>query len=371
MRRDEISTEAQEALRRETRISFIRSLFIAFGFATLYSVIQFFTLPSDYRVPIWVAMLSFGLPMGLGMPLMHIHLLERMRHRSFLVTILRQTVLYFLVIAICLGTSICLVISYKILGEHNGTIAEVWEAIKRVFLDPWFLLSLPVGVLMVVPIRFLFALSQKLGPGVLRKWLLGHYHEPREEERIFLFLDMKDSTTLAEKLGNLKFSALVRDFFQDLTLPVLQTKAEVSHYIGDEAVLTWTMPAGLANANCVRIFFEFEKSITRREPYYFEKYGLIPGFKAGAHCGKVIATEVGEVKSEIVFHGDVLNTAARIQGLCNELGERLLVSSELASQLPMSPEMNRREIGKVDLKGKAEDVGIVAIRSSSAAISKN
>jgi adenylate cyclase len=228
-------------------------------------------------------------------------------------------------------------------------------------------MSLPIGVLMVVPIRFLFALSQKLGPGVLRKWMLGHYHEPREEERIFMFLDMKDSTTLAEELGNLNFSALVRDFFEDLTLPVLQTKAEVSHYIGDEAVLTWTMEAGLANANCVRIFFEFEKSITRRKSYYIENYGLVPGFKAGAHCGKVIATEVGEVKSEIVFHGDVLNTAARIQGLCNQLEEGLLLSEELSRLLKLPPDLRAVGHGKSDLKGKAEEVEIVAIRTYSAA----
>src|SRR6188474_1243575 len=106
MRREAISPEAKEALKRETRTAFIRSFLIAMGFATPYSVIQAFTLPPQYRVPILIAMASFGIPMGLGMPLMHIHLLDRMRHRSFVVTILRQTVLYFFVIAICLSVSL-------------------------------------------------------------------------------------------------------------------------------------------------------------------------------------------------------------------------------------------------------------------------
>jgi len=366
MRREAVSPEAKEALRRETRTAFLRSFFIAMGFATPYSIIQFFTLPPQYRLPVWVAMACFGVPMGLGMPLMNIHLLDRMRHHSFVVTILRQTVLYFIVIAICLSTSIFGVVFYKIVVEAGGTLRDAASAWSEVVFHPLFLISLPVGVAMVVPIRFLFALSKKLGPGVLRKWMLGHYHEPREEERIFMFLDMKDSTTLAEKLGNLKFSALVRDFFQDLTLPVLQTKAEVSHYIGDEAVVTWTMESGLANANCVRIFFEFEKSIQRRARYYLECYGLTPEFKAGAHCGKVIATEVGEVKSEIVFHGDVLNTAARIQGLCNQLEEGLLLSSELSRLLRLPPDLKAISHGRADLKGKAEEVEIVAIRNSSA-----
>lgn len=65
-----------------------------------------------------------------------------------------------------------------------------------------------------------------------------------------------------------------------------------------------------------------------------EYYGLVPEFKAGAHSGEVIAAEIGDLKKGIVFSGDVLNTAARIQGECNRLGRRLLVSRELMEQLP-------------------------------------
>lgn len=361
---DQLSPEAREALKRETRTAFIRSMGIAMGFAAPYSIIQSFALPDNYRVPIWVALLSFGVPMGLAMPLMHIHLIDRARHRSFFLTLLRQSALYVLTIGISLSISIFGIICWHAF-RNGGGLAEAFEKWLQVVTYPLFLASLPIGLFMVLPVRFFFALSQKLGPGVLGKWLRGHYHEPREEERIFMFLDMKDSTTLAEKLGNLKFSALVRDFFQDLTLPVLQTKAEVSHYIGDEAVLTWTMSAGIANANCVRIFFEFEKSLARRAPYYLDHYGLTPEFKAGAHCGKVVATEVGEVKSEIVFHGDVLNTAARIQGLCNDLGERLLLSDRLSRQITMPPDLSTKDFGNIDLKGKVEEIAIVAVRTSS------
>lgn len=361
---DQLSQEALEALKRETRIAFVRSMAIAMGFAMPYSVIQAFVMPESHRVPIWVALFSFGLPMGVAMPLLHIHLIDRARHRSFLITLLRQSALYVLTIGISLSISIFGVICWHSF-RNGGGFADAFDKWWQVVTHPLFLASLPIGLLMVLPVRFLFALSQKLGPGVLGKWLRGHYHEPREEERIFMFLDMKDSTTLAERLGNIRFSALVRDFFQDLTLPVLQTKAEVSHYIGDEAVLTWTMSAGLANANCVRIFFEFERALARRAPYYTEQYGLVPGFKAGAHCGKVVATEVGDVKSEIVFHGDVLNTAARIQGLCNTLGEGLLLSDRLARSIPLPPDLSAVDLGKADLKGKVEEVEIVAIRSSS------
>jgi len=157
----------------------------------------------------------------------------------------------------------------------------------------------------------------------------------------------------------MKFSALVRDFMADLTGPVLATKAEVSHYIGDEAVITWQMERGLANANCLRLFFLFQSRLESRRAYYERNYGLLPGFKAGAHFGQVVTTEVGEIKSEIVYHGDVLNTAARIQGMCAGLGEEFLISGELAAKLGSREGL--RSLGSFGLKGREREVELVAV----------
>jgi adenylate cyclase len=336
-------------------------MLISLGFSLPFSIMQAVLPGFPYSVPFLVALLAFTLPMGLLMPAMHLHLLDRVRHRSFLVTILRQTLLYMAVLALALSVSLFAVVAWHKIGQGRSLAdaASVWS---QIVTNRFFLLTLPIALLFVVPIRFFFALSQKLGPGVLGKWIRGYYHEPREEERIFLFLDMKDSTTLAERLGHLEFSALVRDFFQDLTLPVLQTRCEVSHYIGDEAVLTWTMERGLERANCVRFFGEFEKALERRSGYYRQRYGLLPEFKAGAHFGPVMATEVGEIKSEIVYHGDVLNTAARIQGLCGPTGERFLLSEDLAARIALPEDWGAAPLGAFDLKGKEAEVGIVAVR---------
>lgn len=350
----DLSLDAKKALRRETRVAFLRSQAIALGFALFPSM--FITMDG---VPKWVTWLNWGIPMGLAMPVLHMYILPRLVVRSFLVTILIQTIAYEIAIAFAFATSLGL--NVMMTAALNPKFDNPWKWYLAALTHPIFLSAMLFAVLLVVPVRFIFALSQKLGPGVLGKWLRGYYHVPREEDRIFMFLDMKDSTTLAERLGNLEFSALVRDFFNDLTLPVLQTKAEVSHYIGDEAVLTWTIPRGVEKANCLRIFFEFEKSIARRTDYYLSRYGLVPEFKSGAHCGLVVATEVGEVKSEIVYHGDVLNTAARIQGMCAAAGENFLISKDLAALLPAEAEFSRRELGEFTLKGKEEQVGLVAV----------
>lgn len=62
---------------------------------------------------------------------------------------------------------------------------------------------------------------------------------PREEDRIFLFLDLNSSTVLAEELGHIRYSELSKCCLADLALSVKKYKATVYQYVGDEAVLSW------------------------------------------------------------------------------------------------------------------------------------
>lgn len=212
-------------------------------------------------------------------------------------------------------------------------------------------------VLIVTSIR---GVSKKLGRGEFWNWIRGYYFSPKEEERIFMFLDIRGSTELAEKLGDLRFSRLVRDFFDDLTGPIVETRATVSHYIGDEAVLTWWPKDGLNEGRCIQCFFRMQAVIDKRRSHYMDEYGMVPGFKAGAHIGRVVATEVGQVKSEIVFHGDVLNTTARVQAACSEHGVDFLITEALSSRLPEVSWLELEPIGEVVLKGKSEPVALLS-----------
>jgi len=221
-------------------------------------------------------------------------------------------------------------------------------------------MALVMGFFWVLVITGIRGVLKKLGSGEIWNWIRGYYFSPKQEERIFMFLDMRNSTELAEKLGDLKFSQLVRDFFDDLTGPIVETRATVSHYIGDEAVLTWWPKDGLAEGRCLQCFFRMQAIIDRRRPYYVGEYGIVPNFKAGAHIGSVVATEVGQVKSEIVFHGDVLNTTARVQAACSEHGVDFLITEALASRLPETSWLELQPIGDVALKGKSEPVTLLS-----------
>ncbi|MGB0526029.1 MAG: adenylate/guanylate cyclase domain-containing protein [Flammeovirgaceae bacterium] len=210
-------------------------------------------------------------------------------------------------------------------------------------------------------IEFFKEVDKKFGPGNLLKIMLGEFYEPKETERIFMFLDMRASTTIAEKLGHIKYSQLVQDCFKDIDA-VIPYRAEVYQYVGDEVVLTWEKEKGLANANCLMAYFAFKDRLEAKKSYYLTKYGLLPEFKAGANLGRVTVAEVGEIKREIAYHGDTLNTAARIQNKCNEYQQNLLVSEVLVNALPQHHAFTLSEIGQVLLKGKNQAVNILAVQ---------
>lgn len=334
--------------RRRRAAGLLRSLALSYGI----SLVAMLFLPVPHKL---VSGLLFGTVFGLSFFALGTFVIPRLRSRSFALTVLCQALAFSITIAAVFGFCLWVIITAR--ADRSPFDPEVMRALRQVVWGQELVFPFLGALAVAALITFFFQFSRKLGPGVLWNWMTGRYHEPREEERIFMFVDMKDSTVWAERLSTLAFSSLVRDFLQDLSGPVLATRGEVSHYIGDEAVLTWRMDRGLKDGNCIRCFFLIEKAIARRADHYQNRYGMVPEFKAGAHCGPVVATEVGEIKSEIVYHGDTLNTAARIQGLCGELGRRLLVSSELASRLRGC---EFEALGEFTLKGKRELVVICA-----------
>lgn len=316
---------------------------------------------SPKREFFWVGVLCFSIPMSLMVAFKTCYLLPKYRKKSFVAALVLTSLTYFCIVFLTFLIGILL---------SNSIVEGLWpwdpkviDLLRHLATYPPIIFSGVFCFIIMCIVTFVLQISRKLGPGVMGNWMRGYYHTPREEERIFMFLDMKDSTTHAENLGNMRFSRLVQDFLGDLTDPVLATKGEVSHYIGDEAVLTWRIAEGTRNQNCLSFFFRFRDVIESRAEHYREAFGFVPAFKAGAHVGSVVTTQVGESKSEIVFHGDVLNTAARIQSLCNELGEQFLISRELLTRLGLELNSGMVSLGEHELKGKAQRLELVAIQN--------
>ena len=176
-----------------------------------------------------------------------------------------------------------------------------------------------------------------------------------------MFLDMKSSTSLAERLGDVEYLELLDQAFNDMTGPILETGAEVYQYVGDEAVLTWRIGRGGRNSDCIRVFFRVRHEIHRNRDHYLSRWNHVPQFKAGLHGGRVVSAQIGGLKHEVVYSGDVLNTTARIRSLCVELGEDLLMSQDLQQRMRMPPGLAARTLEAVPLRGKESEIGLVAI----------
>jgi adenylate cyclase len=222
-----------------------------------------------------------------------------------------------------------------------------------------------IGIFYIVIVSALFSLIRQMsnivGERVLINLMLGKYNYPKDEERIFMFLDLRDSTTHAERLGHTLFSQLIQDCFHDLTDSAKANDVEIHKYVGDEAILLWSTEDGVKNENCINAFFDFEGSLEKRKDHYLQKYDLVPEFKAGVNVGKVTVAEVGDVKRDIAYLSDVLNTAARIQGQCNVYGKDFLISKSLRDILPGDSKYNYVTLGFIQLKGKQEEVEIFSV----------
>ncbi|MBK8532380.1 MAG: adenylate/guanylate cyclase domain-containing protein [Flavobacteriales bacterium] len=183
-------------------------------------------------------------------------------------------------------------------------------------------------------------------------YLTGFYHRPRQEMRIFMFLDMRSSTAIAEKLGHVKYFQLLNELYADITDPILYSRGEIYQYVGDEISVSWSLRRGVGRQRCIRCFLDIRSKLQGRVRHYESRYGLVPVFKAGFHYGPVTTGEVGLVKKERIYTGDVVNTAAHIQNACNEYGVDNLISQDLMDVLHLPEQFVVREIGSVELKGK-------------------
>ena len=209
---------------------------------------------------------------------------------------------------------------------------------------------------------FFLQMSNKFGPGNLMPIFLGKYDKPFEQKRIFMLLDLKSSMTIAENLKNIKYHQFLKKIFSDVTNPILDAGGEIYQYVGDEIVISWPVSKEANRLNYAKCFFNICKHLNHNKQHYQQEFGVQPSFKAGVHIGTVTAGEIGVINRDITYSGDILNTAARIQGLCNELGSKFLISDDLFKfSTGIEDEYSINIIGTIPLKGKSEDLKLIEI----------
>ena len=267
---------------------------------------------------------------------------------------------------------LAIILLFTIILSLAGNFVEMRESIfsRQVWLKVWafifhysFLSVVLYIVAGILVSQFYSEVSDNVGHEALNNFFTGKYHRPLEEERIYMFLDMRSSTTIAETLGHVKYFDMLREYYMDLSEPVIKYSGEIYQYVGDEMIVSWNLKKGLQNNNCIQCFFAMKAAISSQSDKYYQKFNLLPEFKAAFHCGRVTTGEIGIIKKEIVFTGDVLNTTARIQGLCNHYQVDLLVSRDLVQKLDHS--FTIKTMGQNELRGRDERIELFTISTSS------
>jgi adenylate cyclase len=215
-------------------------------------------------------------------------------------------------------------------------------------------------------ISFLFEVNSLLGQNVLVSFMTGRYHRPQVEARVFLIMDMKNSTAAAERLGEVDFHRLVNRLVTDLGGPIALHGGQLHKYVGDELIATWPLARGLKDAACVRACFAALARLVAHAPDYEREFGAAAQVRASLHCGPVVVGEMGSVKKEIALLGDTLNTAARLVDVCRETGESVIASVDLLDQLVLPPSVAARSLGPIRLRGKQQAIGLCALAPAAA-----
>ncbi|HEY6966128.1 MAG TPA: adenylate/guanylate cyclase domain-containing protein [Burkholderiales bacterium] len=231
-------------------------------------------------------------------------------------------------------------------------------------LDPTVEL-VTIGISLATTLIFVIVLQAAglLGRRTFRNLMLGRYRRPRAERRFFLFVDVVGSTAIAERLGALQAHRFLAAVFSATAEPVAASGGEIYQYVGDEIVITWTEAEGRLGARPLRCFFLMQESLANLQATFREQFAAEPGLRAALHLGEVIAGEVGVQRRAIVYHGDVMNTAARLEQATRELGCRFIASADAVQALGPQEDLQTRDLGALTLRGRKEPIRAFAVEA--------
>lgn len=289
---------------------------------------------------------------------------SRYKKKSFTFGIINSGVL-FILFYLCLaffGLFFMNIVYFLFQTGLERAVNKAWHNFLVNVETPSFFVTMCMWAFLVSVTQFLLQVNDKFGPGILWKFITGKYYHPQEEERIFMFMDLKSSTTIAERIGHKKFFNLLKEIFNDITEPIVNSQGEIYQYVGDEIVITWPALKGLTENNCLLCFCRIQQVLKEKQAYYLERYSTLPSFKAGLHIGEATVGEIGVIKKDIVFSGDVLNTTSRIEGECNNHNVDILLSSALLQRMPLNGKYQMIPLGEIQLKGKQEKVELLTMK---------
>ncbi|MBN2436330.1 MAG: adenylate/guanylate cyclase domain-containing protein [Spirochaetes bacterium] len=265
-----------------------------------------------------------------------------------LALILFNSIVYFIIITVIAGIIIYLPEVFFDDGNEEIDISQ-------------FLIILLFCFLAIVLVQFILLLNSFFGKGVLANIMLGRYHKQKNVKLIFMMLDLKSYTSFSEKSGDLEALSYLNNFYDDVSSAAVICNGDIYRYVGDEIIITWPMKTKKENAKCIKCFYLIKDIIERKSAYYKKRYGVVPRFRTGLHVGPVVIGQLGSIKREITYIGDVINTTSRVEEICKETETDILVSGDLLKEIDLGDSLCVKNEYKMNLRGKEREVILYSI----------
>lgn len=228
--------------------------------------------------------------------------------------------------------------------EHVGLLVQ-----KLIF---WMVLILVT--------QLVIEINEKYSPGVFVDILLGKYVKPKTENRIVAFIDLNDSTTIAEKLGHMQYFKFIREFIYHISNALIEYGGRIYQYVGDEIVVSWIYNEKNVK-RCLKAVIEARRNIQRESDKFKRDFDTIPEFRVGIHIGEVTVGEIGVIKKDIAMSGDTMNTTARIRSACSDMNRKFIVSKDFIEKSDLES-FQWESMGLVELKGKRKEIELFHLK---------
>ncbi|MGA2641990.1 MAG: DUF5939 domain-containing protein [Spirochaetia bacterium] len=165
-----------------------------------------------------------------------------------------------------------------------------------------------------------------------------------------LFTDLKGSTALYERIGDLKAFSLVHQHFDRLGSVINENSGAFVKTIGDAVMASFLNPL-----DAVKAALEMNREITRFNRAFTRRDVIL---KIGIHRGPCIAVTLND---RLDYFGQTVNTAARVQGLAG--AEEVYITEEVFSFPGVKGLLRGSKVfgGKVKLKGIQEETQVYKI----------
>jgi adenylate cyclase len=226
-----------------------------------------------------------------------------------------------------------------------------------------FWIAIVYSVVFLISANLVLGITNIIGPRAFLYFITGRYHSPLEENRFVLFVDIAGSTGLAERLGGVAIHRLLDRVFRLLTLAVVDYRGEVLNYVGDEVIVTWPERGGAVDCRPLRCFAAMRDELAGASSQLEREFGAVPRIRGSLHFGPVIVGEIGDVKRAIVFNGDVMNTAARLEELSRNVDGGFLASRAAMERFSSAPPFAVRDLGRLPIRGRTDGIDVVGIDS--------